>query len=156
MVVVKLSMRNGVLLVEEKHGDSIEIEAVDGELVVYGDVTIEELEDEDGEEVIEFEDEPDKPTNAFAHLEDRVKPYDIIDNLVVGDKVRLRKDLSREVDNIRDIGLVDQLIEELEPLDSFEVEEMMYTYDEYSEKEEPQIYSEGWHISTRWVEKVEV
>jgi hypothetical protein len=149
-------MKNGVITVTGE-GKTIEVETVDGELVVYGDsdVIIEELEDEEEEEVIEFEDEPDKPTNAFAHLEDRVKPYDIIDNIVVGDKVRLRKDLTLEVDNVIDIGLVDRLIEELEPLDSFEVEEIMYTYDEHSEKEELQIYSDGWHISTRWVEKVE-
>jgi hypothetical protein len=153
---VKLSMRNGVLLVEEKHGDSIEIEVVDGELVIYGDdVTIEELEDEDGEEVIEFEDEPDKPTNAFAHLEDRVKPYDVIEGLVIGDKVRLRQDLTWKIDNVIDIGLVNLLIEDLEPLDSFEVERVTCSYDEHSEKEEPEIYSKGWNISTRWIEKVE-
>lgn len=154
---MKLSMRNGVLLVEEKHGDSIEIESVDGELVIYGDITIEELEDEDGvEEVIEFEDEPDKPTNAFANLEDRTKPYDVIYNLQVGDKVRLRKDLSREVDDVRYIALVDELIEELEQLDYFDVEEVAYAYDEHSEKEEPEISSKSWYLSTRWVEKVEV
>lgn len=152
---MKLSMRNGVITVTGE-GKTIEVDIVDGELEIYGDATIEEFEDEDGvEEVIEFEDEPDKPTNAFAHLEDRTKPCDIIDNLVVGDKVRLRKDLSREVDDIRDIGLVDLLIEELEPLDSFAVEHITCAYDEHSEKEEPEIYSKGWHISTRWVEKVE-
>ena len=152
---MKLSMRNGVITVTGE-GKTIEVETVDDELVIYGDVTIEELEDEDGvEEVIEFEDEPDKPTDAFAHLEDRTKPYDIIDNLVVGDKIRLRKDLSREVDDVREIALMDELIEELEPLDSFEVEEVMYAYDEHSEKEEPEIYSKGWYLSTRWVEKVE-
>lgn len=151
---MKLSMRNGVITVTGE-GKTIEVETVDGELEIYGDVTIEELEDEDGEEVIEFEDEPDKPTNAFAHLEDRVKPYDVIEGLVAGDKVRLRKDLSHEVDNIRDIGLVDLLIEDLEPLDSFKVEHITCSYDEHSEKEEPEIYSKGWHISTRWIEKVE-
>ena len=152
---MKLSMRNGVITVTGE-GKTIEVETVDGELVIYGDVTIEELEDEDGvEEVIEFEDEPDKPTDAFAHLEDRTKPYDIIDNLVVGDKIRLRKDLTMEVDNVREIALMDELIEELEPLDSFEVEKIVYAYDEHSEKEEPEIYSKCWYLSTRWVEKVE-
>ena len=114
------------------------------------------MEDEDGvEEVIEFEDEPDKPTDAFAHLEDRTKPYDIIDNLVVGDKIRLRKDLTMEIDNVREIALINELIEELEQLDSFEVEKIVYAYDEHSEKEEPEICSKGWYLSTRWVEKIE-
>lgn len=153
---MKLSMRNGVIAVTGE-GKTIEVDIVDGELEIYCDAaTIEELEDEDGvEDVIEFEDEPDKPTNAFAHLEDRTKPCDVIEGLVVGDKVRLRKDLSREIDDIRDIGLLDLLIEELEPLDSFAVEHITCSYDEHSEKEEPEIYAKGWHISTRWVEKVE-
>ena len=148
---MKLSMRNGVITVTGE-GKTIEVETVDGELVVYGDsdVIIEELEDEEEEE--EVEDEPEEPTDAFEH---RTKPYDIIYGIQVGDKVRLRKDLDWEIDNVSKIGLVEELIEELEYLDSFEVEELTYKYDEHSGQDELQIRAQGWYLSTRWVEKVE-
>lgn len=157
---MELKMRNGVLIVSGE-GKVIEVDIVDGELVVYGDdVTIEELEDEDGEEAIEFEDEPDKPTNAFAHLEDRTEPYPLIEGLKVGDNVRLRKDLDVNFDDIRAIGLsrYDEMLEDLSGED-IEIRAIDFEYDEIEDDYFDCLEVEGsedvWFLSTRWVTKVE-
>lgn len=74
-------MRDGVLIVSE-YGNTIEVTVVNGELEVFGDVIVEEIESEDEVEgLIEFPEEPDMPKNSKAHLVDRDGHYPLIAEL---------------------------------------------------------------------------
>lgn len=153
---MRLIMKDGVLTVEEKHGESVEIAIVDGELEVFGNVAIEEEEiEEEKEEVIEFPDEPDMPTDSKANY--RYKPYPVIKGLEEGDKVRLRLDLDFEIDNIISIGLdrYDEMLAYLGGRDLI-VEDIGIEeeYNEFSHMNEDCIEIEDWFLSTRWVTEV--
>jgi hypothetical protein len=146
-------MENGVLTVSEKHGETVEVAIVNGELEVFGDVIVEEIELEDGvEELIGFPEEPDMPTNSKAHLVDRVKPYPLIQGLKVGDKVRLRLDLDIDMDDITEIGLRGyyDMLEDLSERDIL-IERIDAEYDEISDTNEDCLFIEDWYLSTRWV-----
>ncbi len=155
---MELKMRDGVLIVIE-YGYAIEIAIVNGELEVFGDVIVEEIEPEDEvEELIEFPEEPDMPTNSKAHLVDkRTKHYPLIKGLKVGDKVKLRLDLDEDLDEIENIGLYDNYYEMLADLSEKDItiEYIEEDYDEISDTNEDCLYIEGWYLSTRWVTKVE-
>ena len=150
-------MRDGVLIVSE-YGDTIEVAIVNGELEVFGDVIVEEIESEDEvEELIEFPEEPDMPTNSKAHLVDqRTEHYPLIKGLKVGDKVKLRLDLDEDLDEIEDIGLdnYSEMLADLSEKD-ITIEYIEEDYDEISDTNEDCLYIDGWYLSTRWVTKVE-
>lgn len=152
-------MEDGVLTVSEKHGETVEVAIVNGELEVFGNgnVVIEEIESEDGvEEVIEFPDEPDMPTDSKTHLVDRTKPYPLIQGLKVGDKVRLRLDLDMYRDDVKAIGLraYYNMLEDLSERDIL-IKKIYEEYDDISGTSEDCLYIDGWYLSTRWVTKVE-
>lgn len=155
---MELKMNNGVLTIIGE-GKTIEVDIVDGELEVFGDfVVVDEESEEELEEVIEFEDEPNKPRDAFSHLVDRKEAYPIIDNIKVGDKVRLRLDLDYEIDEIP-LRRYDEMLKDLANKD-LEVLNVDEEYDEISETYEDCLkvsngYSHVWYLSTRWVTKVE-
>ena len=153
-------MENGVLIVSGE-GKVIEVDIVDGELVVYGDMIVEEIESEDEtEELIEFPEEPDMPTNSKAHLVYRDGYYPLIEGLKVGDKVRLREDLDVDSDNIKAIGLsrYDEMLVDLGDKD-IEIRAIDLEYDEIDDDYFNCLEVEGsknsWFLSTRWVTKVE-
>ena len=152
---MELELKDGVLTVSEKHGNTIEIAVVDGELEVYGNVVIEEAESEEekGDEII-FPDEPEK-ADKFAHLVDRTEQYPTITGLKIGDKVRLRLDLDDELDDIEEIGLLyEHIIADLHGRD-LTIENVRLGYNNVSEMDEDVLYLERWYLSTRWVTKVE-
>ena len=147
---MQLKIRDGVLTVSEKHGDTIEIAVVDGELEVYGNVAIEEVEsEEEEEEEIVFPDEPEK-VDKFAHLVDRTEQYPLIEGLKKGDRVRLRLDLDEDLDEVENIGLAYKWIRrELSRRD------LIVGSVRSSDTDGDIIYIERWYLSTRWVTKVE-
>ena len=155
-------MRDGVLTISEKHGETIEVfTADDGELEVLGNVVVEEEEpEEEIEESIDFPDEPDMPNDSKAHLVDRSEHYPLIDGLKVGDNVRLRQDLDVDFDDIKDIGLLryDEMLADLSGKD-IEIRAIYFEYDEIDDSDFDCLEVEGskgvWYLSTRWVTKVE-
>ena len=155
-------MRNGVLTISAKHGETIEVfTGDDGELEVLGNVVVEEEEpEEEIEEIIDFPDEPDMPIDSKSHLVDRVEPYPLIQGLKVGDKVRLRQDLDVDSDDIKEIGLLsyDEMLADLSDKD-IEIRAIDFEYDEIDDDYFDCLEVEGsravWFLSTRWVTKVE-
>lgn len=155
---MELKMNSGVLTVIGEN-KIIEVDVNEnGELEVFGDVVVEEEDSEEElEEVIEFENEPNKPRDAFAHLVDREEAYPIINGINVGDKVRLRLDLDEKIDEIPDIGLCryDEMIEEIGNRD-IEVLNIDKEYDSISDTYEDCLrvhneHNSSWFLSTRWV-----
>ena len=154
-------MRNGVLTISEKHGETIEVFiSDDDELEILGNVVVEEEEpEEEIEEIIEFPDEPDMPTNSKAHLVDRAEPYPLIEGLKVGDKVRLRQDLDVDLDDIKAIGLLvyDEMLADLGDED-LKIRAIDFEYDEIDDSYFDCLDVAGskdvWYLSTRWVTKV--
>lgn len=155
-------MRDGVLTISEKHGETIEVfTGDDGELEVLGNVVVEEEEpEEELEEPIDFPDEPDMPNDSKSHLVDRDGHYPLIAELQVGDKVRLRQDLDVDSDDIKAIGLsrYDEMLADLSGKD-IEIRAIDFEYDEIEDDDFDCLEVEGskdvWFLSTRWVTKVE-
>ena len=154
-------MRDGVLTISEKHGETIEVfTGDDGELEVLGNVIVEEEEpEEEIVEIIEFPDEPDMPNDSKAHLVDRDGHYPLIEGLKVGDKVRLRQDLDVDLDDIKAIGLLvyDEMLADLSDKD-IEIRAIDFEYDEIEDDDFDCLKVKGsknvWFLSTRWVTKV--
>lgn len=146
---MKLTMKDGVLTVTGE-GKSIEVANINGELEVFGNVVVEEIEEEK-EEAIEFPDEPDMPTDSKAHYRD--KHYPLIKGLEVGDKVRLRLDLDEDIDEIGSIGFYDNydcMLADLGEEDLI-IEDIDEEYDKVSGTGEDCLEIRGWYLSTRWV-----
>lgn len=156
-------MRNGVLTISAKHGETIEVfTGDDGELEVLGNVVVEEEEpEEEIEEPIGFPDEPNMPIDSKSHLVDRDGHYPLIAGLQVGDKVRLRQDLDVDSDNIKAIGLFryDDMLADLSGKD-IKIRAIYFEYDEIDDSDFDCLEVEGskcvWFLSTRWVTKVVV
>ena len=155
-------MRDGVLTISEKHGETIEVfTGDDGELEVLGNVVVEEEEpEEEIEEPIDFPDEPDMPKDSKTHLVDRNEHYPLIEGLKVGDKVRLRQDLDVYSDDIKAIGLFryEEMLADLSDKD-IEIITIYFEYDEIDDSDYDCLAVAGsnniWYLSTRWVTKVE-